>query len=147
MNERKGKAEEIIDNMLQTIKERQVDLDNAIAEYTSRPFKPAMDVMEDENQIVVKTDLPGVKREDIQIDLTEDTLEISAESSKESEEEGEEEGVVYHRKERRYSSAARTLILPAKVKLGEVTAKFDNGVLTVTMPKLEKKETFNVKVD
>jgi HSP20 family protein len=133
--------------MLQTIKERQVDLDNAIAEYTSRPFKPAMDVIEDDEQIVVKTDLPGVNREDIQIDLTEDTLEINAKSSKESEKEGEEEGVIYHRKERRYASANRRLILPAKVKLSEVSAKFDNGVLTVTMPKLEKKETFNVKID
>ncbi|BDZ71396.1 Hsp20/alpha crystallin family protein [Methanobacterium petrolearium] len=102
-----------------------------------------MDVIENDDNIVVKTDLPGVNREDIKIDLTEDSLEIRAEHSEET----DQEGVTYHKKERRYASAARTLILPAKVKLNDVTAKFDNGVLTIIMPKLEKKETFEVKVE
>lgn len=145
-NEKKG-VDTMFNDMIQTIKEKQVDLDNAIAEYTGGPVKPAMDVMETEEDITVKTDLPGFKREDIKIDLTEDTLEIKAEFSKETEEEGEEEGVTFHRKERRFGSAARTYILPAKVKIDDVTAKFSDGVLTVTMPKLEKKETFNVKID
>jgi HSP20 family protein len=147
MTEKKGTAEQIFGDMVQTIKDRQVELDKAIAEYRGGPVKPAMDVMEDDENIMVKTDLPGVNREDIKIDLTEDTLEIKAEHSEEVETESEEEGVTYHKKERRYASAARTLILPAKVKLDEVTAKFDNGVLTITMPKLEKKETFEVKID
>ncbi|OPX58768.1 MAG: Small heat shock protein HSP16.5 [Methanobacterium sp. PtaB.Bin024] len=147
MNEKKGTAEQIFSDMVQTLKERQGDLDKAIAKYQGGPAKPAMDVIEDDENIVVKTDLPGVNREDIKIDLTEDTLEIKAEHSEETEEESKEEGVTYHKKERRYASAARTLILPAKVKLDDVTAKFDNGVLTITMPKLEKKETFEVKVE
>jgi HSP20 family protein len=147
MNSRRVKAEQMFNDMIQTIKEKQDELDNAIAEYTSGPSKPAMDVMEDEDKIVVKTDLPGVNRENIKIDLTEDTLEIQAQLQEETEEEVEEEGVKYHKKERKYGEAARTLILPAKVKIDEVNAKFDNGVLIITLPKLEKKEVFEVKVD
>ena len=146
MVEKKG-IDTMFNDMIQTIKERQVDLDNAIAEYTGGPAKPSADIMETEEEVVVKTDLPGFKREDIKIDLTEDTLEIKAEHSEEAEEEGEEKGVTYHRKERRVTSAARTLILPAKVKINEVTAHFKDGVLIINMPKLEKKETFAVKVE
>jgi HSP20 family protein len=143
MNDRRVKAEQMFNDMVQTIKEKQEELDNAITEYTSGPVKPAMDVMENEEQIVVKTDLPGVNREDIKIDLTEDTLQIKAQFQEET----EEEGVNYYKKERKYGEASRTMMLPAKVKINEVTAKFENGVLTVVMPKLEKKELFEVKVD
>jgi HSP20 family protein len=142
MNERRGKAEQMFNDMVQTIKEKQDELDNAIMEYTSGTVKPAMDVMEDEEKIVVKTDLPGVNREDIKIDLTEDTLKIEAQFQEET-----EKGVNYYKKERKYGEASRTMILPAKVKINEVTAKCENGVLTVVMPKLEKKEVFEVKVD
>jgi HSP20 family protein len=142
MNDRRGKAEQMFNDMVQTIKEKQDELDNAIMEYTSGTVKPAMDVMEDEEKIVVKTDLPGVNREDIKIDLTEDTLKIEAQFQEET-----EEGVNYYKKERKYGEASRTMILPAKVKINEVTAKCENGVLTVVMPKLEKKEVFEVKVD
>jgi HSP20 family protein len=137
------KLRENLDQLIQTVKEKQEELDNAITEYTSGPSKPAMDVMEDDEQIVVKTDLPGVNREDIKIDLTEDTLQIQAQYQEET----EEEGVNYYKKERKYGEAARTMILPTKVKINEVTAKFENGVLTLVMPKLEKKEVFEVKVD
>ena len=143
MNDRRGKAEQMFNDMVQTLKEKQEEMDKAITEYTSGPAKPAMDVMEDQEQIVVKTDLPGVNREDIKIDLTEDTLQIKAQFQEET----EEEGVNYYKRERKYGEAARTMILPAKVKINEVTAKFENGVLTVVMPKLEKKEVFEVKVD
>lgn len=152
MNERRVRVEQLFNDMVQSIREMPEEFDKALTEYTSNPVKPAMDVMEEEENIIVKTDLPGVNREDIKIDLTEDTLTIQAQFEEEVEEEGEEEGeeggvVKFHRKERRYGSASRTMVLPAKVKMDEVNAKFDNGVLTITMPKLEKKEVFEVKVD
>ena len=147
MDERRGRAEQIFNDMLQTIKEKQVDLDQAIAEYTGGPVKPAMDVIENNTQIVVKTDLPGVLREDIRIDLTEDSLEIQAKFRNETEEDFEEAGLSYHRQERRFGSASRVVVLPAKVKIDEVTAKFENGVLMVTMPKVDKKKTYEVKVE
>ncbi|HOI41076.1 MAG TPA: Hsp20/alpha crystallin family protein [Methanobacterium sp.] len=147
MNDRKNRAEQIFNEMIKTIKERQVDLDQAIAEYTSGPVKPAMDVAEDNEQITVTTELPGVERENIKIDLSEESLEIRAEFKKETEEEGEESGVTYHRKERRHGTASRVVVLPAKVKIDEVTARFENGVLTIIMPKLDKRETYEVKVE
>ncbi|AUB56358.1 heat-shock protein Hsp20 [Methanobacterium subterraneum] len=146
MVERKG-IDTIFNDMIQTIKERQVDLDNAIAEYTGGPAKPASDILETNEEIVVKTDLPGYRRDDIKIHLTEDTLEIKAEHSEETEEKGKKEGGTFHRKERRVTSAARTLILPARVKINEVSAHFKDGVLTINMPKLEKNETYAVKVE
>ena len=135
--------DEAMNQFMRTVKEKQEELDKAITEYTSGTIKPAVDVMENQEQIVVKTDLPGVNREDIKIDLTEDTLQISAQFQAET----EEEGVNYYKKERKYGEASRTVVLPAKVKIDDVTAKFENGVLTVVMPKLEKKEVFEVKVD
>jgi len=135
--------DETLNQFMRTVKEKQEELDKAITEYTSGIIKPAMDVMEKQEQIVVKTDLPGVKREDVKIDLTEDTLQISAQFRAET----EEEGVNYYKKERKYGEVSRTIVLPAKVKIDDVTAKFENGVLTVVMPKLEKKKVFDVKVD
>jgi len=132
-----------LNEIVQSVKEKQEELDKAITEYTSGSVKPAIDVMENEEQIIVKTDLPGVNREDVKIDLTEDTLQINAQFQAET----EDEGVNYYKKERKYGEASRTMVLPAKVKINEVTAKFEKGVLTVIMPKLEKKETFEVKVD
>lgn len=141
---RRGVAEQMFNDMVGTIREKQEELEKAVADYTSNvPAKPVMDVIEDEENIIVKTDLPGVKKEDIKIDITEDTLEITANF----EEETEVEDVNYLRRERRYGEARRLMKLPAKILMNDSTAKFENGVLTVTLPKLEKSESFEVKVD
>lgn len=147
MDERKSRAEKIFNEMLETIKEKQLDLDQAIAEYTGGHVKPAMDVSEDNDKIVVKTDLPGVDRDDIRIDLSEESLEIQATFGKETEEDFEKMGVTYHRRERHHGTSSRVVVLPSKVKIDEVSAKFDNGVLTVTMPKLDKRQTYEVKLE
>jgi HSP20 family protein len=141
---RRGVAEQMFNDMVGTIREKQEELEKAVADYTSNvPAKPVMDVIEDDANIIVKTDLPGVKKEDIKIDITEDTLEITANF----EEETEVEDVNYLRRERRYGEARRLMKLPAKILMNDSTAKFENGVLTVTLPKLEKSESFEVKVD
>jgi len=134
----------MFNDMVSTIREKQEELEKAVADYTSNvPAKPVMDVIEDEENLIVKTDLPGVKKEDIKIDITEDTLEITANF----EEETEVEDVNFIKRERRYGEATRLMKLPAKILINESTAKFENGVLTVTLPKLEKSESFEVKVD
>ncbi|MEN6330206.1 MAG: Hsp20/alpha crystallin family protein [Methanobacteriaceae archaeon] len=145
---RRNMAEQMFSDMVDAIKEKQEELEKAIAEYkSSTPIKLSMDVTENDENITVVTDLPGVNKDDIKIDITEDTLTIDVKFEEESEEEGEEEGVMYHKKERNYGEANRTIVLPANIKMDEVTAKFDNGVLTVVLPKLEQKEVFEVKVD
>lgn len=148
MMRRRNMAEQMFSDMVDAIKEKQEELENAIAEYkSSTPIKLSMDVTEDDENITVVTDLPGVNKDDIKIDITEDTLTIDAKFEEETEEEGEEEGVKYHKKERSYGEANRTIVLPANIKMDEAKAKFENGVLTVILPKLEKKEVFEVKVD
>jgi HSP20 family protein len=141
---RRNSAEEMFKDMMETVKEKQVDLERTINEYTSNlPARPTMDVIEDEEQIKVITDLPGVERENIKIDITEDTLEITAQFDEETDIEGEN----FVRKERKYGKANRVITLPAKIKINESSAKFEKGVLTVILPKIEKKKTFEVKVD
>ncbi len=148
MMRRRNMAEQMFSDMVDAIKEKQEELEKAIAEYkSSTPIKLNMDVTEDDENIKVVTDLPGVNKDDIKIDITEDTLTIDAQFKEEAEEEGEEGGVMFHKKERSYGAANRTIVLPANIKIDEATAKFDNGVLTVILPKLEKKEVFEVKVD
>ena len=99
-------------------------------------FTPAVDIKEEEDKLVVTTDLPGINKEDIEINLKEDMLEISAKSRKEKE--TEEEG--YIRKEREYTRFYRAVRLPTSVKEEESTAKIEKGVLTMTLPKMKLEE-------
>jgi HSP20 family protein len=143
MMKRRSMAEQMFKDMMKTIREKQEELEKALAVYTAaEPEKPTMDVIDTDEKIVVKTDLPGVKKEDIKIDLTEDSLAIEAKF----EEESEVKEADYVRKERRYGEAKRSMILPAKVKTDEATAKFEDGVLTIELPKIEKKETIKVDI-
>ena len=140
----RGAAQKFFDDMIGTFRERGGDFEKALSEYTaSAPSKLTTDLIETDGSIIVKADLPGVKKEDIVIDLTDDSIEIFAKF----EEETEAEGKNFIKRERRYGEARRSLILPEAVKVKETSAKFDNGVLTVTLPKLEEKKRFQVKVD
>jgi len=96
-------------------------------------FTPAVDIKDEDDKLVVATDLPGINKEDVEINLKEDMLEISANSGKEQEK--EEEG--YIRKERSYTSFYRAVRLPTSVKEEGSSAKMENGVLTITLPKMK----------
>ncbi len=140
----RGAAQKFFDDMIGTFRERGGDFEKALSEYTATaPGKLTTDIIDTDGNIVVKADLPGVKKDDIVIDLTEDSIEIIAKF----EEETEEAGKNFIKKERKYGEARRSLVLPELVKVKEAKAKFDNGVLTVTLPKLEEKKRFQVKVD
>ncbi|MDD2439845.1 MAG: Hsp20/alpha crystallin family protein [Methanosarcinaceae archaeon] len=106
-------------------------------EWTEKTFAPLVDIMEEEDKIIVTTDLPGVEKEDIELNLKEDLLEINAKCGKE-EEETEKGG--YFRKERSYTRYYRAIRLPTGVSEENAKAKMENGVLTVTLPKLKLKE-------
>ena len=99
-------------------------------------FTPAVDIKDEGNKLLVTTDLPGMNKEDIELNLKENMLEISAKSRKEQE--TEEEG--YIRKERAYTHFYRAVHLPTSVKEEGGTAKIENGVLTITLPKMELEE-------
>lgn len=100
-------------------------------------YTPAIDIKDEDDKLVVTTDLPGINKEDVQINLKEDMLEISAKTRKEKETE-EEEG--YLRRERAYTQFYRAVRLPASVKEEGSTAKIENGVLTITLPKMQLEE-------
>ena len=135
-------AERMINDFLSTVRSRQEDFSKALADYTTAMQKPLADVMETDEEIIVKTDLPGVKKGDIDISLTEDTIEINAQF----EEEYSEEDVDYVRRERNYGKTKKMIKLPAKVKVKDATAKFEDSILTINLPKLEKsKFTLDIK--
>ena len=108
--------------------------------------QPRVDIIDLGNALQVVADLPGVQKDDIEINLTPERLEISAESKTETERKEEE----YTYRERGYASYKRTLDLPAEVLPDKAEAKFTNGVLEIAMPKkepteVEKKTRVNVK--
>jgi HSP20 family protein len=103
---------------------------------------PAVDVVDEKDQIVVKVELPGLAKEDVEVDLTDTTLTIRGE--KRQEKEVKEKN--FHRREREYGSFSRSIGLPAEVKTSEATAVFKDGVLEVKLPKTEEAKQKKVKV-
>jgi HSP20 family protein len=102
----------------------------------------AVDVYETEDAVVVKSAIPGVKAGDIDISITGDTLTIKGETK--SEEEVKEEN--YVRREMRYGSFLRTVAVPTSVVADKTEAEFENGVLTLTMPKAEEVKPKAIKI-
>ena len=103
---------------------------------------PAVDLFEERDDIVVKAELPGIDRDNIDVNLSDHTLTIKAEKKKE--EEAKEEN--YYRSERSYGSYVRTLDLPRDVTPDKVKATFKNGVLEIRMPKTEEAKAKEIKV-
>ena len=132
----KSPAENMLSDIVNTIRDKQEELGKSLSDYTTSFQKPLADIMETETSIIVITDLPGVKKEDIDIDISEDSIDIVAKF----EEEMEEEGVNYIKKERSYGETRRSLSLPAKIDVKKATAKFKDSILTVKLPKMEEEK-------
>lgn len=103
---------------------------------------PALDVYEDKDDLVVKAELPGLDKENVEVNLTDHTLVIKGEKKKEEETKQES----YFRSERSYGRFVRTLQLPKDVQADKVKASFKNGVLEVRMPKTEEAKAKEIKV-
>lgn len=93
----------------------------------------SVDVSEDDEAVTVTADLPGYDRDDIELAVRDGRLTIRAEREAETEQEDE----TYHRRERTHREVTRTLRLPADVEEENASATYQNGVLTVTLPKAE----------
>jgi len=104
---------------------------------------PKVDVIERDGEIVVKAMMPGVEKKDIEISMTKNTVTISG---KTSHEEKEEKGN-YYRHEISKGSYMRTLSLPENVNEDKAKAKFKDGMLELTIPKMEVSHRRNIKVD
>ena len=101
-----------------------------------------VDVIEGKDNVVVKASVPGLKPEDIDVSITGDTLTIKGETKSE---EKVEQGS-YIRQERRYGKFERSLQLPSLVVADKADAKFEHGVLTLTLPKAEEAKPKTIKV-
>jgi HSP20 family protein len=101
-----------------------------------------VDMVETDEGIVVKSDLPGVKPEDVDISIRENTLTIKGEF--EAEEETEQENV--HIRERRYGAFQRSIPLPKAVEAEKAEAEFEDGVLRVTLPTVEEEKPKRISV-
>lgn len=95
------------------------------------------DVVEKDGAYEVKADLPGFNKEDVHVDLKDGVLTIGAEHKDNSEQKDEKSGKVL-RRERHYSSYQRSFNVGEDVKAEEITAKYENGVLTLNLPKKEQ---------
>ena len=99
-------------------------------------WSPKVDVFEKDNRLVTRIDLPGIKKEDVKVEVTDGYLTMSGERKRETEEKKED----YFRSEREYGSFYRAVPLPEGVKLEDVKAMFANGVLEVSVPLPAKPE-------
>jgi HSP20 family protein len=108
------------------------------------PSGPVVDVYEEKDDVVAKVELPGMAKDDIEVELTEDILTIRGEKKKEEEVKEED----YYRCERAYGSFSRTVELPNEVQSEKAKASFKDGVLEVRVPKTEeaKRKSKTVKV-
>jgi len=118
-------------------------MDRFLDEFLGRPLAqadatwvltPHVDLYETKDALVLKATIPGVKPEDVQIRIAGDVLTLRGEVR----EEAEEEGATYYLRERRYGTFSRSIRLPVPVVADEAEATFENGVLTLVLPKADE---------
>lgn len=109
---------------------------------TPASWAPPLDVHEDKNQYTVSLELPGLKREDISVQIEDGDLVITGERKSETVDEDTE----VHCRERFYGKFARTISLDSEVKAESVKAAYKDGILTVTLPKAEEAKPKQIDV-
>jgi HSP20 family protein len=117
--------------------------DFTISDFLGGGWTPAVDVLEGKDKLTVKAELPGFKREDLDVSVHENNLIISGERKSEDE---RREGDFY-RSERFYGKFHRSISLPATVETGKIEARYRDGVLTVTLPKSEHAKAKQIEVN
>lgn len=111
-------------------------------EMSNRTWAPAVDIRETEEAYLVHAELPGLSKDDIDITLEENVLKLSGERRWEQDVNEEQ----YHRIERSYGTFTRAFSLPSRVDATQVEASFKDGVLTVTVPKMEEAKPRKISI-
>ena len=109
---------------------------------TVAQWTPLMDISEDNNEYLVKAELPELKKEEVKVNVENGELTISCERKSEKEEKGKK----FHRIERSYGSFLRSFTLPESVNADKVSAEFKDGMLSVHLPKDEKAKPKSIEV-
>src|SRR5271156_6816584 len=110
---------------------------------TSSTFAPSVDVYEDEHNVTLKIEVPGIDEKDIDVNLENNTLTVHGERKIEKEEKEEN----YRRVERQYGSFTRSFTVPSSVDTGQVNAHHDNGVLKISLAKKAEAKPKQIKVN
>jgi HSP20 family protein len=110
---------------------------------TSRPWMPPVDIQESDDAYHLQAELPGLTSDNVQITLENNVLRLSGERTFEKDTTKKEN---FHRVERVYGSFSRSFALPHQVASDRVEAKFDNGVLSITVPKAEQAKPRRISI-
>ena len=124
-------------------RQMQDTLSRFLSEPSSRPWTPAVDILETENELVLKMDVPEVELKDVDIRLENQTLTVKGERKFEN----RQDSKAYHRIERSYGTFARSFTLPDTLDTDKVRADYKNGVLNITLPKKEVAKPRTIKVE
>ena len=123
---------------LPNVFERMID-DNFFFDYDNNNWTPSVDINESNDAFMITADLPGIKKSDIEVKVEENLLILNAERKIDKTNDNEK----YHFSERRSGTFSRSFKLPKSVKEEKITADFDNGVLSIVIPKAEDVITNN----
>ena len=117
---------------LPNIFERMVD-DNFFFDYDNNDLRPSVEINESNDAFMISADLPGIEKSDIEVKVEENTLILIANRHIDKSDNNEK----FHYNERRFGTFSRSFKLPKTVKEEKITAKLDNGVLSIVIPKTE----------
>ena len=116
--------------------------EQAPARRMANVWQPAVDIRETETSTLISTDLPGIKKEEISINVEENTLVLSGERKEASEVEKDN----YYRKERYFGKFKREFSLPSSIDHEKISADYTDGVLTIEIPKPEEKKPKSIAI-
>jgi HSP20 family protein len=120
-------------NLRRTV-DRLFDNANADHDWQQMQWGLAVDVVENKDDFIVKASIPGINPDDLDVSYVDDTLTIKGEIKSDNEIKEDQ----YHLRERRYGTFARSVTLPVKIKGDAIEASYQNGVLTLRLPKAEE---------
>lgn len=114
----------------------------ALTDLLGGGWTPAIDVLEDKDKLTVKVEVPGFKREDLDVSVHENSLIISGERKSEEERKNGE----FYRSERFYGKFHRSISLPYAVEIDKIQAQYRDGILNITLPKAENAKAKQIEV-
>lgn len=126
---------------------RMWDPSESLGRWASEFGSMAIDLVDRDDEFVVTVDMPGFEREEIAVRVTDHTLRIEADQRDAHDEMDDEDDSRYIRQERRHKSIERSIRLPDDIDTEGVTATMKNGVLTVTLPKLDLEPARDIDID
>jgi len=136
------KLESIAERLDSVLPEGEVDTELATSSILSGVD---VDIIDDGDDVVVVADVPGFEKDEISVQADDHRLRITAESDEEEEEVEEEKE--FYRRERTRKEVSRTVTLPVEVEVGEATASYEDGVLSVRLPKAEREMEEGEEID